>query len=58
MTAPWWRRWWCVLNRLLKELICLHPAAAAFFRNVAVEDAAEEVVGEVVGEVVSAPRAA
>ena len=50
MTAPWWRRGWSMLDRGLAELIWLHPAAAAFFSGVAVE--------EVVEEVMSAPRAA
>lgn len=54
MAAPWWRPGWSVLDRVLAELIWLHPAAAAFFRSVAVEEAA----GEVVEEVVSAPLAA
>lgn len=53
MTAPWWRVS-SVVDRVLAELIWLHPTTAAFFRSVAAEDAVEEVVEEVV----SAPRTA
>ena len=53
-TAAWWRRGWSVLDRLMAEVIWLHPTTAAFFRVVAVEEGAEEVLEEVV----SAPLAA
>ena len=54
MTPPWWRRGWSVLDRMLAQLIWLHPATAAFFGSVAVEQAEAEVLVEVV----SAPLAA
>ena len=42
MTAPWWRRGWSMLDRGLAELIWLHPAAAACFSSVAVEEVMSE----------------
>lgn len=54
MTAPWWRRGWSVLDRVMAEVIWLDPTTAAFFRVVAVEEGAEEVLEEVA----SAPLAA
>lgn len=47
MTAPWWRRGWAVLDRLLAELIWLNPASAVSFRRFAAEEAAEDAAEDV-----------
>ena len=43
MSTAWWRLGWPLLERLLAELIWLHPANAAIFGRTAVDDATGEV---------------
>ena len=54
ITAPWWRRGWSMLDRVLAELVLLNPASAMLFRSFA----AEEVAKDPAEDVVSMPRAA
>jgi len=58
MNDPWWRRAWSVLDRLLAELIWLHPASAAVFRSSAADEVAEDAGEDAVMDVVPARRAA
>ena len=47
MSTARWRRGWPLLERLLAELVWLHPANAATFGRSAAEDAVDDATEEV-----------